>query len=367
MIKGIYVHIPFCSYKCPYCDFLSLTNSPVGPEEYVELLKREFSLYKDLNTEIRTVYFGGGTPTYLKPELIGKIIEELDKNFNLLNVEEITVECNPETYRESELKKLKEYGVNRVSVGVQSFTEKGLKALGRKHTLKDTFECLESLKNSGIENINIDLIYGWSGQENEDIYKDIEFLKELDFIKHVSWYMLTIYENTKFGKEKVEIPDEKKISNFHKIISEELKNLGFKRYEISNWAKEGYECKHNLIYWKLEEFLGFGVSAWGFYNGKRYGNTRNMFKYKEYILKNLKPIDAEYELNEFEIEKEFIILSLRLTEGLPKSYEVFIPEHLKEFFEINERIKIKEDFLIVSNELISEFLKNFEKSKALIR
>ena len=367
MIKGIYIHIPFCSYKCPYCDFLSLTNSPINPEEYTELLKREFLLYKDLNTDVKTVYFGGGTPTYLKPELIGKIIEELDKNFNLSSVEEITVECNPETYRESEFKKLKKYGVNRVSVGVQSFTEKGLKSLGRKHTLRDTFECLESLQNSGIENVNVDLIYGWPSQDEEDIYKEFEFLKEFDFIKHVSWYMLTIYENTRFGKEKVKLPDEEKIFNFHRIISEELKKLGFKRYEISNWAKEGYECKHNLTYWKLEEFLGFGVSAWGFYNRKRYGNTRNILKYKEYLLRNLRPVDSEYELNEFELEKEFIILSLRLTEGLPESYKVFVPEHLKEFFEINERVKIKEEFFIVSNELISEFLRNFEKRKVLIR
>ena len=365
MVKGVYIHIPFCSYKCPYCDFFSLTKSPITPKAYLELLRKEISLYKDIPTKLESVYFGGGTPTLLKPVEIGKILEELDRVFGLSSVREITVECNPETYREREFREIKKLGVNRVSVGAQSFTEKGLRALGRKHSVKEIYECVESAVSSGIENINIDLIFGWSGQMLKDIEKDLKAISQLP-VKHFSWYLLTPYEGTPLGEEilsgKVGLPSEEEVVQMYSLISEGLKELGFKRYEVSNWARDGWECKHNLLYWKLEEFLGFGVSAWGFVNNERYGNTRSMLKYEKFLRDGLTPVEYKVRLDEIEKEKERIMLGLRLTEGLPKEYERFIPEHLKEFFEIGERVRIKEENFLISNELIAEVLKEFENS-----
>lgn len=250
MIKAIYVHVPFCSYKCPYCDFLSLVNSPVDVGEYLEAVKKEIHLYESLNVKVETLYFGGGTPTLLRPEELGEIIEEIDKVFGLSSVKEITVECNPETYGKEDFKKLKELGVNRVSVGVQSFTEKGLSVLGRKHTTQDGLKCLESLSEAGIENVNVDLIWGWPSQNLEDLEVEFEYLKRFP-IKHVSAYLLTLYEDTPMGlaykRGEFKPLEEDEIVKLHQKLSEGLRELGFKRYEISNWAKEGYEDRKSVV------------------------------------------------------------------------------------------------------------------------
>lgn len=365
MVKGVYIHIPFCSYKCPYCDFLSLTNSPITPREYLDLLKKEILLYKDVPVEIGTVYFGGGTPTLLKPEEIGKIIEKLDKIFGLSNVKEITIECNPETYGAPEFKEIAKIGVNRVSIGAQSFTEKGLRVLGRKHSVEDVYRSIEYVVDAGISNINLDLIFGWSEQTLKDLEKDLKAIASLP-IKHISWYLLTPYEGTPLGEEilnkKVSLPSEEAIVEMYNLVREGLRELGFRQYEISNWAKPGWECRHNLLYWKLEEFLGVGVSAWGFLGNERYGNTRSILKYEKFIKEGLKPIEHRVQLDQEELEKEKIMLGLRLTEGLPPWYEEFIPEHLREFFELDNRVRIKEEFFLISNELITEVLKNFENA-----
>lgn len=364
MIKAIYIHIPFCYYKCPYCDFLSVVESPISKQEYIKALFREFELYKDLEACIETVYFGGGTPSLLSPDEIGKILERLYKTFDLSRVKEITLECNPETYREMEFKKIKELGINRISIGVQSFTEKGLKILGRKHTLGDTYRCLESVFSSGLENVNVDLIWGFPSQNEEDLYREFEELEKFP-VKHISTYLLTLYDDTPMGisykKGKFKLPEEEKIDRFHKILSENLKRIGFERYEISNWAKEGYECKHNLVYWKMEEFLGFGVSAWGFYENNRYGNTRNIYKYFKLLEEKKTPIEHKVQICGLEFEKEKVMLGLRLTEGIENKYLQFVPEYIKEFMEVkNGRLRIKEEFLLTSNEIIAEILKNME-------
>lgn len=364
MVKGIYIHIPFCSYKCPYCDFLSLTDSPITPKAYLELLRKEISFYKDLPSKVESVYFGGGTPTLLSPKDIGRILDELDKAFGLSSVKEITIECNPETYRGKEFREIKSMGINRISIGAQSFTEKGLKALGRKHSVKDIYDAIESAKSADMHNINVDLIFGWRNQNLRDIEEDIKALSNLE-VKHVSWYLLTIHEDTSFGKElrrgKLILPEEEKLVEMHSFISEGLKELGFNRYEISNWSKRGYECKHNLLYWKLEEFLGLGVSAWGFVNNKRYGNTRSIMKYAKYITDGRKPVEHSVYLDSFEREKERLILGLRLIKGIPRKYKKFIPDYLRDFFNVGESISIKEEYLLISNELIVEVLRRFEE------
>ncbi|AAC07371.1 radical SAM family heme chaperone HemW [Aquifex aeolicus] len=366
MIKALYVHVPFCSYKCPYCDFLSLVNSPVSVRDYLSALKREINLYRELDVKLETLYFGGGTPTLLKPEELGEIIEEIDKVFGLSGVKEITVECNPETYRKKEFEELKKLGVNRISVGVQSFTEKGLRVLGRKHTVKDSLECLESLFEAGIENVNVDLIWGWPTQSLKDLEVELEHLKKFP-VKHVSAYLLTLYEDTPMGlafkRGEFKPLEEEEVVELHKMLSEGLRELGFKRYEISNWAKEGFECRHNLVYWKMEEFLGVGVSAWGFYENVRYGNTKNISKYVKFLKEDKKPVEFRVQLDETELEKERIMLGLRTTEGIEEKYLKFVPEYLRDFFEVKGgRLRIKEEHLLISNELITEVLRKYESS-----
>ncbi|HIC97437.1 MAG TPA: radical SAM protein, partial [Aquificaceae bacterium] len=190
MIRAIYVHIPFCSYRCPYCNFVSLTNSPISPEDYVDLVIKEAKLYGDMRVSPESLYFGGGTPTLLKPSLLGRLMEGLSGCFDFSNLREVTVERNPETYSLKELKALRDMGINRLSIGVQSFTEKGLRALGRKHTREDVIRAYEESVEAGFDNINLDLIYAYPGQSVEDVEEEIRWLGILK-PRHVSAYMLT--------------------------------------------------------------------------------------------------------------------------------------------------------------------------------
>ena len=360
MVKALYVHIPFCSYKCPYCDFTSLVDPPLEREKYIELLLREARLYADLERGIETLYLGGGTPTLLEPSLIGYLLEGLDRVLDLSGVKEITVECNPETYGKEEFKRLRGLGVNRLSLGAQSFSEKGLRKLGRKHRVGDTLRAYMEARDAGFENVNIDLIYAYPGQRPEDVEVELEWIERL-IPEHVSAYMLTPYPNTPLGVEVIggtlDLPEEEKLTRIYEKLWKGLRDLGYSRYEISNWSKEGFECRHNLVYWSLEEFLGLGVSAWGFVKGKRYGNTRNILKYAEAVVRNRRPVESEVKLSERDLFEEFVMLRLRLKEGLPYEFESLIPPRLKGFFEKGEKgIGIREEHMLLSNEIIAEVL-----------
>lgn len=345
MIRAIYVHIPFCSYRCPYCNFVSLTNSPISPEDYVDLVIKEAKLYGDMRVSPESLYFGGGTPTLLKPSLLGRLMEGLSGCFDFSNLREVTVERNPETYSLKELKALRDMGINRLSIGVQSFTEKGLRALGRKHTREDVIRAYEESVEAGFDNINLDLIYAYPGQSVEDVEEEIRWLGILK-PRHVSAYMLTPH-----------LPDEETLSSIYDALWKGLRALGYRRYEISNWALEGGECVHNLFYWTREEFLGLGLSAWSFYGETRYGNTKNILTYAEALQEGRKPTESVVRLGEEERFEEFLMLCLRLREGLPYALEHLIPAELEPFFEKGERgIGIKEEFMLLANEIISEVL-----------
>ncbi|WP_457641942.1 radical SAM family heme chaperone HemW [Persephonella sp.] len=320
MIKGLYVHIPFCSIKCPYCDFVSVTIADKGIyRKYINCLKREIDLYKDLDFQLETVYFGGGTPSVLEPELIGDLLNYIRENFHVIKNPEITVEVNPKTYTVEDFHKVKYYGVNRISIGNQSFLKKNLVLLGRDHNPEDSFKTIESCLKAGIENINLDLIYGIQNQSVEDLEKDLKIYSSLP-IKHISAYLLTAYEDTPLGqivkKGKYTLPDEETTLEMFKLIDSFLEKEGFKRYELSNWAKEGYQCKHNLFYWTHIPFLGIGVSAWSFVNMERFGNTKNIYEYMKKLDKGEKPVFFREKLDENEIKKEKIFLGLRLKEGV---------------------------------------------------
>jgi len=357
--SGIYIHIPFCTYKCPYCDFYSLTETAVSKKEYTELITKEAELRNGQIPPPETLYFGGGTPSLLEPQDIERIMESLDRNLDLSSVKEVTLEANPESLSSKKLRGFREAGVNRLSIGVQSFSLKGLKTLGRKHSPDDSIRAFLMAREEGFENINIDLIWGWEEQRKEDLLHDLERTLELR-PEHVSLYLLTYHPGTPMGelykKGKVREADEERISDFYRTMGELLRNSGYKHYEVSNWSLEGRECRHNILYWERKPFLGLGAGAWGFVNGFRYANVMNLEKYGEMVKKGLLPEARRLHLSPEESFEERVMLGLRLSKGLPEVI-VRIPPHLEEFFERKEgRVAIREEFLILSNELITEVL-----------
>ena len=323
MIRGLYIHIPFCNIKCPYCDFTSMVidNKDIY-QEYIELLKKELVFYLEKDFSLETIYFGGGTPSILEPELIGDFLAFIKENVKIEENLEITVEVNPKTYNYEDFLQLKDFGVNRVSIGAQSFLEKNLKILGRNHSPEDTIKTVEDAVKAGIENINLDLIYGIQGQTLEELEKDIDIYLSLP-ITHISAYMLTAYEGTPLGQQVKKgeflLPEENLLEEMYLLLNKELSKKGFFRYEISNWAKKGYQCKHNIFYWKHISFLGIGISAWSFLDNMRFGNTKNLDDYMKKVNEGTKPVVFVDKLSEEDIKKEKVIVGLRMTEGIDEN------------------------------------------------
>ncbi|MFN4320080.1 MAG: radical SAM family heme chaperone HemW [Aquificaceae bacterium] len=356
MVKGIYFHIPFCSYKCPYCDFLSFVDPWADHEEYLSLLLKELDLCKDLDFSLKTLYFGGGTPSLIKPKLYEGFIKGLSKRLDLSFVEEVSLEANPENYSFEDYKRLREIGFNRISIGAQSLRQEGLRALGRRHSVKDTFQAIYNAKKAGFENINVDLIYGSQGQSLKDLEEEIDLLRDLP-ITHLSFYLLTPYEDTQLGnlynKGLLKLPSEDTIADMYNLICYRLEAMGFLHYEISNFALEGYECKHNLLYWTHEEFLGLGPSAWSFVKDRRLGNTRNLKVYKERVLKGERPIEYKEVLEGKGKVYDYLFVALRTKRGVEKGLLPSLPEELKEFFEEEEgRLRLNRKGMLVINEIL---------------
>lgn len=360
MVKALYLHIPFCSRRCPYCDFTSFAGRERRIPDYLTLLPEEARLYADYPRRIETLYIGGGTPSLLAPGSIALLVEDLHKVLDLSAVEEFTLECNPEDYSYREFRELLGIGVNRISIGVQSFTEKGLRALGRIHGAGRAVEAVISAQEAGFENVSVDLIYGYPDQEPQDLYRELEWIEKLR-PAHISAYLLTVHEGTPFHlrvrRGEISLPPEERLCHIHEILSNGLRELGYERYEISSWSLPGRRCRHNLVYWNLEEFFGLGVSAWGFVDKKRYCNLKDLEDYTRKIREGKRPLEKEILLSEEELFEEFLILKLRLRRGLPRGYSHLIPPYLRDFFEEGEEgTGIKEEHLLLSNEIITEVL-----------
>ena len=363
MIKGLYIHIPFCSIKCPYCDFYSVTIQDTDLyRKYVEALKKEIALYRGLEFQLETVYLGGGTPSLLDPFLIKDLLFFIKDQIGLYDNSEITIEVNPKTYKFEDFMILKASGINRVSIGNQSFQKKNLVVLGRDHNPEDGYKTIESCLKAGIENINLDLIYGIQNQSIEDLEKDLEIYTSLP-MKHISAYLLTAYEDTQIGqlvkKGKYTLPDEETALEMFKLINLFLEKEGFKRYELSNWAREGYQCKHNMFYWTHIPFLGIGVSAWSYIDGKRTGNINNLNEYMRSVERGIKPVVYSETIDGLELKKERIFLGLRLRKGIPLSYVTGKDELISDLisegygFIENDRFVLTEKGLMIINRIIS--------------
>ncbi|MBE6823909.1 MAG: radical SAM family heme chaperone HemW [Ruminococcaceae bacterium] len=305
---GLYIHIPFCEQKCPYCDFYSECDKNEYDTYASKLIDRIVFFSNLYKRQIDTVYFGGGTPSVLGTKRLSMILKSIKDNFLVNKDAEITVEANPCTAKQLDFKTLSNAGFNRLSVGLQSSDENELKILGRRHTANDAKETVTAAKNAGFKNISLDLMICIPTQTKSSLTESIKFCKDCE-VAHISAYILKVEENTPFYrmKENLNLFDDDTQADIYLHMVSELSKHGYEQYEISNFCNPGFEGKHNLKYWHDEEYLGIGPSAHSYINGKRfyYGRSINDF-YNNILLEDGNGGDIE----------EYIMLAMRLKEGL---------------------------------------------------
>ena len=379
---GLYVHIPFCAKKCNYCDFYSLACGEDEKKAYIEALKREIrEVAKNVNDEYRvyTIYFGGGTPSIIKAYYIKEILDEIRSHFKLYEDDffpEITIECNPKTVDMEKLLVYKEAGVNRISLGLQSTNDDELRLLGRIHTYEDFLDSYAMVRKSGFTNVNIDLMSAIPNQKISTYERSLDELIKLN-PEHISSYSLIIEEGTNFYKKYSEnaplvrdLPSEDEDRAMYELTSFRLAEAGYKRYEISNYAKKGYHSRHNTSYWERVPYLGFGVGASSLFENERYDNVGNL---KEYI-KNAGISDVRRNITKLSLRdemSEFMFLGLRLIDGISKQVftkiftftvdEIFgdvVKKHINNELLIDngDFLKLSDRGLDISNYVLSDFL-----------
>ncbi len=365
MSLGLYIHVPFCRQKCPYCDFYSLCDLSLK-KDYVSVLIKAIEFYSDKNRIVDSVYFGGGTPSILFPDEIKKVLDAVRNNFNLKDAE-ITLEANPSSVSGDYFEKLLNVGVNRLSLGVQSLNDSELNILGRLHDAKTAENAIKVAKAAGFENISADLMIGISKQTDESLVQSIEGLSECE-VNHISSYLLKIEEGTPYFKaaDSLNLPDDDETAQRYLLAVESLEKFGYKQYELSNFSKVGFESRHNLKYWRLEDYLGLGPAAHSFYKGKRFYFERDLASFIT-MAKNgvfTPTVDERVDLKE-----EYIMLSLRLSDGLSllraKEFEIDVNELLrrvKGFIDANymvfdgERLFFTPKGFLVSNAIIARLI-----------
>ena len=329
MAFGLYVHLPYCVTKCPYCDFNSYGVGGRFPEdEYTEALLRELDLYADEieGKSLTSVFFGGGTPSLFSPESIGKVLSSIRELSSPAPEVEISLEVNPKTADLEKLAGLRRAGVNRISVGVQSFNERKLKFLGRINTLSDGRMILEDVVQAGFCNFSFDLMYGAKGETLSEWKADLEEAVSYGS-KHISAYCLTIENGTEFGRlfksGGLVLPEDEELAEFIGFTTDFLEDSGYDQYEISNYSKPGYECGHNLLYWRGEDYIGIGAGAHSHLSksadsewGRRWGNLRNPALYMKAVGEGRKPIDFSESLSVEEAVSDHVIMGFRLRDGI---------------------------------------------------
>lgn len=303
-ISSLYVHIPFCEHICSYCDFCKMFYNEKICDKYLDVLLEELRS-NNINNKLKTIYIGGGSPSCLSVDQLEKLLSNLIKYLD--DEYEFSIEVNPENIDENKIKLIKRYGVNRVSVGIQSFDEEILKLLGRKHNFDDVKRCVDLLNKYEIFNYSFDFIYGIKNQSINSIDIDLEkalILKP----KHLSFYSLILEENTLLKINKYKEEEEEIVREQYDYIYKKLKDNGYDRYEVSNFSLNGYMCKHNLVYWNNLEYYAIGVGSSSYVDGARYTTSRNISNYLKGVI-NKEKYDAER-------EEEYIMLKLRLDEGI---------------------------------------------------
>ncbi|MBR5586460.1 MAG: radical SAM family heme chaperone HemW [Clostridia bacterium] len=353
-MRGLYIHIPFCAQKCPYCDFNSYSGKLDIAESYVGRLIDEAKTYK--NQQISTVYIGGGTPSILSAELMKSLVTGIFENFEIAESAEITAEVNPGTVDENKLKVYRKIGINRLSVGVQSFDNEMLKILGRIHDSEQAKKVITTAFDVGFDNVSADLMFSYRGQTEESWISDIETAINLG-IAHISCYGLKVEEGTPFHKNGMENLDEDTDRKLQEITVKLLEKSGFLRYEISNFAKTGFESRHNLIYWHCGEYIGLGAGAHSYFEGKRFNNILSPEKYigSEKIREN------EMLLTEDDKITEKFIMGMRLAEGVDEKYAAdkeALEKYISEGYIKRDgtRVSFTEKGFDVSNYILSDII-----------
>ncbi len=314
---ALYIHIPYCDHKCIYCDFYSVVNNK-NVSEYFSALEKEIELragqYSD-GREVQTIFFGGGTPSLVRDKFIAGVLNSINKNFAVSSEPEITIEANPGTLTAEKIKNYIGFGINRLSLGVQSFFDDDLKFLTRIHDSRAAKNTVELAAETGFENINLDLIFNLPGQTKERWIKNLQTAISLP-VKHISAYSLIIERGTILHKMilegKAKIGDEDFDANLYELTQEILAKNNFGQYEVSNFACEGYECKHNLAYWRYRDYLGFGTAAHSFVQTERWKNYSSLTYYLKSSAKKENPFAASAEkLSRTERLEEYVMLALR--------------------------------------------------------
>lgn len=331
---GLYVHIPFCESKCNYCNFISFKSDDETKEKYVIALLEEMQMYKEKLKDcvVDTIFLGGGTPSCLRPKAIKNILNYITNNFNVESDAEITIECNPNSVTAEKLSEYKLAGVNRLSIGLQAYNNKLLKLIGRIHTTEDFDNAIKMAKRFGFENINVDLLLGLPKQKMYDVIFELKHLTKLK-IPHISCYGLIVEENTKLSddlaKKVYSLPTEEKAVKMYDYTLNFLKKNEILRYEVSNFAKKGYESKHNLKYWTMQEYVGFGLSSHSFFDGERWENVSTLGDYFEKINNGNVPVNTIEKEDIQSLKEEYIMTGLRKQVGISlDEYEKFFGEDL---------------------------------------
>ncbi|MCR4880145.1 MAG: radical SAM family heme chaperone HemW [Bacilli bacterium] len=304
--KALYIHIPFCNYICDYCDFTKLQYFSFDVNPYLDALEVELKNYQI--GELDTIYVGGGTPTSLTEEELTRLLNIIDPY--IVNVKEYTFEANPDSLTLAKLKLLKSHHVNRLSIGVESTSNEILKAINRHHSYEDVIRLVKEARSVGFKNINVDLILGLPHVSKKMIEKDINNLIALE-VEHISCYSLTVSPHTAFYIKKINAPEDDILRDYYDLVTKELESHGYIHYEVSNYAKEGYFSKHNLTYWRNEEYYGLGLGASGYINKVRYVNTKNLKKYLAHQF-----IDNKEEVSKVDEMNYELMLRLRTIEGI---------------------------------------------------
>lgn len=310
---GVYVHVPFCVQKCPYCDFYSLAADETTKDRYVTAILRDIAPYKG-RAFADTLYFGGGTPSLLGAERVGRLTTALTTAFCIQGSGEITLEANPGDSLAPVFSAFRAAGGNRVSLGVQAADEPTLKALGRRHTLAQARQAVETAHACGIANVSVDLMLGVTGQTTDTVRAAVATVAAWG-VTHVSAYLLKIEPNTPFGKTPPSLPDEDETAALYLAAVDALRQAGFSQYEISNFARSGFESRHNLKYWNAASYLGFGPAAHSYFGGRRFFFNRDL---AAFLQRPLPARDEQTDTDAFAVgsKEEYALLRLRLCEGL---------------------------------------------------
>lgn len=367
----IYIHIPFCVKKCDYCDFLSGPSGPEEQSDYVQALLREIDAVKEgKGRSVSSIFIGGGTPSVLDAGFIGEILNRIRNKFQIQNDAEITIEANPGTADYGKLQAYRDYSINRLSIGLQSPDDRELKILGRIHNYEQFLETYKKARKAGFDNINVDLMSAIPDQTYKGWEKNLRTVAELE-PEHISAYSLIIEEGTPFAARQLNLPDEDTEYNMYEATARILKEYGYKQYEISNYAKRGMACRHNVGYWTRQDYLGFGLGASSLYGKERFSNTADRKKYLENSFSPELIREREPILSREDEMAEFMFLGLRMTEGVARTdfeqifgccIEQIYGDVLKKYEsmgllqEKNGRIFLSRAGIHVSNSVMADFL-----------